>query len=378
MRRPEPFLSKPVIFSVTVESIRTLLSGLSLSHWDKSSYARWAQIIVLGVLAPTGIATAQDSVVIEEIIVTAQKREQNLNDVGITVNAFSAQDIKDNRILTSQDIAANTSNLTVVNHSGTSLPTYHMRGVGLRDFTTNNTSAIGFYVDGVFQTSPAMHGFQLFDLERIEVLKGPQGILYGRNTTGRAINFISVKPTDTPNGYLKVDYGTFQEGRVEAAYGNAISENLTGRIAFSYDFGAGYVENRVTGNDWHARSKAAARVLLDWTPSAQTSVLFNIHGGVDRSDAGLYQHQGLLDPAGLAPLPAFLLPQCGPVIAGERFDFGSTPGQCVDARGYFDADNDLFAGDFDFEPVQEDDFIGASVTVDWGINDNYDFVVSSM
>jgi len=115
MRRPEPFLSKPVIFSVTVESIRTLLSGLSLSHWDKSSHARWAQIIVLGVLAQTGIAAAQDSVVIEEIIVTAQKREQSLSDVGITVNAFSAQDIKDNRILSSQDIAANTPNLTIVN-----------------------------------------------------------------------------------------------------------------------------------------------------------------------------------------------------------------------------------------------------------------------
>lgn len=312
--------------------------------------------------------------VIEEIIVTAQKREQSLNDVGITVNAFSAQDIKDNRILASQDIAANTPNLTVVNQFGTSFPTYHMRGVGLNDFTSNNTSTVGIYVDGVFQTSPAMHGFQLFDVERVEVLKGPQGTLYGRNTTGGAINFIAAKPTDTPNGYLKVDYGTFREGRVEAAYGNAISENLTGRVAFAYDFGDGYVTNRVTGNDLHARNKGAARVLLEWTPSDQTSVLFNVHGGVDRSDAGVYQQQGLLDPAGLAPLPPFLLPQCAPLVAGESFDFGSVPGQCVDPFGYFDGDNDLFAGDYDFEPNQEDDFIGGSVTVDWRINDNYDFV----
>ena len=374
MRRPEPFLSKPVIFSLTVESIRTLLSGLSLSHRDKLTCTNWAQIIVFGVLSPIGIAAAQDSVVIEEIIVTAQKREQILSDVGITVNAFSAQDIKDNRILVSQDIAANTPNLTIVNQFGTSLPTYHMRGVGLNDFSSNNTSTVGIYVDGVFQTSPAMHGFQLFDLERIEVLKGPQGILYGRNTTGGAINFVAVKPTDTPDGYLKVDYGTFQEGRVEAAYGNAISENLTGRIAFSYDFGGGYIKNRFTGDDLHARNKGAARVLLEWTPSAQTSVLFNVHGGVDRSDAGVYQQQGLLDPAGLAPLPVFLLPQCGPLVAGENFDFGSTPGQCVNPFGYFDADNDLFAGDYDLEPDQEDDFIGASVTVDWGINDNYTFI----
>ncbi|MCH9026608.1 MAG: TonB-dependent receptor [Proteobacteria bacterium] len=317
---------------------------------------------------------SDDELVIEEIVVTAQKREQNLNDVGITVHVFSAQDIKDNRILVSQDIAANTSNLTVVNQFGTSLPLYYMRGVGLNDFSSNNTSTVGIYVDGVFQTSPAMHGFQLFDLERVEVLKGPQGTLYGRNTTGGAINFIAAKPTDTPNGYLKVDFGTYQEGRVEAAYGNAISENLTGRVAFSYEFGDGYVKNRVTGNDLQARNKGVARVLLEWTPTDQTSVLFNVHGGVDRSDAGVYHQQGLLDPAGLAPLPPILLPQCGPLVAGESFDFRATPGQCVDPFGYFDADNDLYAGAFDFEPVQEDDFIGASVTVDWGINDNYDFV----
>ena len=122
----------------------------------------------------------------------------------MTVNAFSAQDIKKNRTLASQDIAAITSNLTVANQFGTSLPTYHLRGVGLNDFSTNNTSAVGIYVDGVFQTSLAMHGFQLFDLERVEVLKGPQGTLYGRNTTGGAINFILAKPTDSANGYLVV------------------------------------------------------------------------------------------------------------------------------------------------------------------------------
>ncbi len=315
-----------------------------------------------------------ESRVLEEIIVTAQKREQSLSDVGITVNAFSAQDIEDNRILTSQDIAAITPNLTIVNQFGESLPTYHLRGVGLNDFSTNNTSTVGIYVDGVFQTSPAMHGFQLFDLERIEVLKGPQGILYGRNTTGGAINFIAAKPTDTPDGYFEVEYGTYEEGRLEGAYGNAISENLAGRIAFSYAFGDGYVKNRVTGNDLQARNKGAARVLLEWTPTEQTSVLFNVHGGVDRSDGGSSQQQGLLDPAGLAPVNPILLPQCGPLMSGERFDFGSTPGQCVDPFGYFDADNDVFAGDFDFEPVQEDEFIGASVTVDWGINDHYGLI----
>ena len=126
---------------------------------------------------------SDDELVIEEIIVTAQKREQSLNDIGVTVNVFSAQDIKDNRILVSQDIAANTSNLTVVNQFGTSLPAYHMRGVGLNDFSSNNTSTVGIYVDGVFQTSPAMHGFQLFDLERVEVLRGECSLQFRERNT---------------------------------------------------------------------------------------------------------------------------------------------------------------------------------------------------
>ena len=198
-------------------------------------------------LASMSYVEAQTNLTIEEVIVTAQKREQSLNDVGITVNAFTQEDLKVNRIQTSQDIAANTSNLHVVNQFSTSLPTYHIRGIGLNDFASNNTSTVGMYADGVFQTSPSMHGFQLFDIARVEVLKGPQGILYGRNTTGGAINFIAAKPTREQDGYVSLDFGRFNEGRVEATYSNAISETLAGRIAVAYDFGDGYVDNRVTG-----------------------------------------------------------------------------------------------------------------------------------
>lgn len=309
--------------------------------------------------------------VLEEIVVTAQKREQSLADVGITVNAFSSAAIVENRILTSQDIAAHVPNLTVVNQLSTSLPTYHIRGVGLNDFVSNNTSTVGIYADGVFQTSPAMHGFQLFDLERVEALKGPQGTLYGRNTTGGAVNFIARKPTYEPEGYISVDYGRFQEGRIAAAYGNAVSDTAAFRGAVDYRFGDGYITNRHTGSDLHAIDRLSARLLLDWNPSGNVNFLFNLHGGRDRSDAGMTQNQGLLDPAGLGPLPPVLLPQCPPLVASETFSFGSTPGRCVDPLGYFDADNDLFAGDYDFEPDQIDDFIGGSITVNWNINDNY-------
>ncbi len=333
-----------------------------------------ATTAAMAVLASNGAAAQNDDgaeSVLEEVIVTAQKRAQSLSEVGITVNAFSSQSIIENRILTSQDIAAHTPNLTVVNQLSTSLPTYHIRGVGLNDFVSNNTSTVGIYADGVFQTSPAMHGFQLFDMERVEVLKGPQGTLYGRNTTGGAINFIAKKPTYEQDGYISVDYGSFQEGHVAAAYSNALSDNAAWRGAINYEFGDGYVTNRVTGNDLHAKDRISARLLFDWNPSDSINVLVNIHGGRDRSDAGMTQNQGLLDPAGLGPLPPILLAQCAPLIAGQSFDFGSTPGLCVDPLGYFDSDNDLFAGDYDFEPDQIDDFVGGSITLNWSINDTY-------
>ncbi len=345
------------------------------SHKDRMKLSSVGILTAILAMANSGYVVAQAKLVIEEVIVTAQKREQSLNDVGITVNAFTQEDLKVNRIQTSQDIAANTANLHVVNQFSTSLPTYHVRGIGLNDFASNNTSTVGMYADGIFQTSPSMHGFQLFDIERVEVLKGPQGILYGRNTTGGAINFIAAKPTREEDGYISADFGRFNEGRVEAAYSNAITDNLAGRAAVVYDFGDGYVDNRFTGHDLHGKDKLAARLLLEWTPTERATILFNLHGGRDRSDAGMTQIQPLLDPAGLAPLPPVFLPQCPPLVAGQQFDFASTPGRCVDPLGYADVDDDLYAGDYDLEPRQDDEFIGGAATVNWDINDNYNFAL---
>ena len=306
---------------------------------------------------------------LEEIVVTAQKREQSVDDIGITINAFSKDYMRENRVLTSQDIAAHTPNLHVVNQFSTAFPTYHLRGVGLNDFNSNNTSAVGIYQDGVFQTAPPMHGFQILDLERVEVLKGPQGTLYGKNTTGGAINFISARPTQEPEGYINVDFGRFEEGRVQAAYGRGITETLAGRVAVAYDFGSGYIHNRVTGNDIHAKDKFSGRALLEWTPAENATILFNLHGGVDRSDAGVYQHQGLLDINGsLDPNDPSAF--CAPAVNGT-WDYRTSGASCVDIAGYSDTDGDLHDGDFDLEPTARHEAIGGSITVDWDITDQY-------
>lgn len=292
---------------------------------------------------------------IEEVVVTAQKRSQNIQDIGITMSAFTGDTLKEVGALSSQDIAAHTPNVRIINQFPTSVPTFTIRGVGLNDFNSNNNSAVGVYVDGVYQTSPAMLGFQLFDVDRVEVLKGPQGTLYGKNTTAGAINFIAKRPTEETEGSLSITYGRFDAGRVEAAIGGGLSETLNGRAAVSYDFSDGNVENRVTGNDLHDVDKLAVRFLFNWLPSDELDVLLNIHGGRDRSGGPVYYHRGLQDPNNLAA-------ECAPVIAG-RYD----PTQCVDVFGYSDTDGDLHKVDIDHEPKQEDDFIGVSLAVNWDL-----------
>ncbi len=175
------------------------------------------------------------SAALEEVIVTAQKRAQNLNDVSISVTAATAQDISDMRIETALDIAKLAPNVDIKSTLAGLNPAITVRGVGLNDFNVNNNPSVGVYVDEVFLTSPAMLSFMMFDVERVEVLKGPQGTLYGRNTNGGAINIVSVKPTSETEGYIRLGAGNFDSREVEAAIGGALSDNMSGRLSVRLD-----------------------------------------------------------------------------------------------------------------------------------------------
>ncbi len=153
---------------------------------------------------------ASTGLVIEEVIVTAQKREQRLSDVGTAVTAFSADDIAEFGWSEPGDLAGQTPNMNVNQVLGNSIPNVSIRGIGLNDYAVNNNPAVGVYLDEVYLVSPAMLSFQLFDMERVEVLKGPQGTLYGRNTTAGAVNFVSKRPGNEVEGDLRVSYGSFE------------------------------------------------------------------------------------------------------------------------------------------------------------------------
>lgn len=183
---------------------------------------------------------------LEEVVVTAQKRQQNTQDVGIAITAFSGDSLKELGISEPSDLAAQTPGVDIKYSDGRTNPVITIRGVGLNDNRPNNNPSTAVHIDEVYLASAAYLTSQLFDLERVETLKGPQGTLYGRNSTAGTINFISKAPSQEFDAYLDLDYGNYNSLNTQSAVGGALSEVLSGRLAFDYKKSDGYVTNRGT------------------------------------------------------------------------------------------------------------------------------------
>jgi len=237
----------------------------------------------------------QKDIVLEEILVTAQKRTQNINDVGIAITAFDGKTLKELRFTQPSDIASQTPNFTVASLI-TNIPNFTIRGVGVNDYAINQGTSVGSYVDQVYIASPAMMLFQMFDTERVEVLKGPQGTLYGRNTTGGAVLFSSKMPTKEFEASLDTEYGSYGKYVLEGAMGGPLSETLTARVAFNITKSDGYQKNIVTGNTHGGLDRKSWRALLKWEPSEDVDILFNVHGGKDNSSLNSLNVPGIGGP----------------------------------------------------------------------------------
>ena len=232
------------------------------------------------------LAQTREKLAIEEIVVTAQRREQSLSEVGIAVTAFTEDQLRDLGLGQPIDLAAQTPNLQINNILGNSVPNITLRGIGVSDYAANNNPAAGVYVDDVSLTSPVMASFQMFDIERVEVLKGPQGTLYGRNTTAGAVNFISNKPSESLEARAKVDYGRYDYKAAEFSVAGPLADGLGGRLAVSrVDQGEGHQTNGRNGEDVGAVDRTSWRAMLQWQPSDDFEALINVHGGRDKSDA---------------------------------------------------------------------------------------------
>ncbi|MGB7405705.1 MAG: TonB-dependent receptor, partial [Pacificimonas sp.] len=207
---------------------------------------------------------------IDMIVVTATKRSQNLQDVPLSISAIGGDELTARGINETSDLMGRLPNLQVTSAYSTTQPNFSLRGIGVaNEFSASTASPIGVYVDEVYQSFRASHGQQLFDLERIEVLRGPQGTLFGRNTTGGAINFITRGPElGDPNGYVTAGYGNYDRVSIEgAAEATIVDDKLGLRVAGTYVKADGYTFNPTLNQDFAETDSYAGRVTLRARPS---------------------------------------------------------------------------------------------------------------
>ena len=312
----------------------------------KTSNKAWLTLLLLG----SGL-TGHAQSVLEEIVVTAQKREQNLQEVPLSVTAFTGEAIEQLGFQEPHDIFLQAPNVTF-NDEGT-IPQFNVRGIQLYDFGDGNEPPVGFYVDEVYFGTLAGQTVGLFDVERIEVLRGPQGTLYGRNTTGGLVHVMSRKPSEELEASASFQYGSYDQRILEAGIGGPIGERQKARVAVKYNQDNGWQNNDFTGTRFAVTDTLAARMMLDVDLTDDINVLLNVHGGdMDNVTQG-YGLMGLLDPNTFEP--------CSTAVARA--------GDCVNAVGlpsHLDPEEAVT----DASMLAEDiDTVGGYVKITWMIGE---------
>jgi len=246
-----------------------------------ASFFFWAQ----PALGQQGQSEDRGPRVIEEITVTALKREQSLQDVPISVTAFTGEDIRENRWSAPVDIIAKTPNVNAYSIFGNSFPIFWIRGIGTSDQGHGANSPIGMYANEIYHSSLVGQGFALFDLERVEVLRGPQGTLWGKNTTGGAMNFISKTPGPDFEGDMLAEFGLYNDDtplyKIEGGVTMPLSDTLSTRLAVFAHHRDDWITNEIkvgrgpqTQEGLDGVTEFAARATFAWVPNDQFDATF--------------------------------------------------------------------------------------------------------
>ena len=219
-----------------------------------------------------------------EVVVTAQRRQESAQTVGIALSVVSGDTLADKGITNVSGLQDALPSLQVEPAFGGGQPQYRIRGVGFLDYTSNNASPIGVSVDDVAFALPIQTAGQLFDIDRIEVLRGPQGTLYGRNTTGGQINFITNRPSAETHAGFTAEYGSFNAVNAEGFVSGSIADGLSGRLSIATEQGGDWQRNRESGQRLGNRDKLAGRGQLQWQPSTAVDLRLEFHLAKDKSD----------------------------------------------------------------------------------------------
>ncbi|HUX73569.1 MAG TPA: TonB-dependent receptor [Steroidobacteraceae bacterium] len=247
----------------------------------------------LMLLLPAAAAVAADAAnsgTLQEIVVTAQKRKQNSQDIGISLSAITGKDLDTLGVTTATDITKSIPAVVMTQPNGPSSFSLAIRGVTQNDFADHQESPAAVYIDDAYVSQMAGLAFSVFDLNRVELLRGPQGTLFGRNATGGLVNFITNRPTDQPGGYVDTTFGSYNLLRVEGAINGPLWSNVDGRFSFvsnHYDplftNVAGGAANAENGNDYGLRGQLLFKLPND------ARLLLNAHGSRENVNAGSWE-----------------------------------------------------------------------------------------
>ncbi len=321
-------------------------------------------VVALATLAVPAVAHAQEAQGdggLGEIVVTAQKREQNLQDVGVSVSALPADQLAALGIVDAKDIARAVPGVVFDSTAAGGVnANLTVRGVSQSDFSSTQESPNSIYIDEIYLSSPNSAAFPLYDLERVEVLRGPQGTLFGRASSGGLASFITKKPPKEFEGYAEAGYSRFNSFYLEAAVGGPISDRVRFRLSGKTEHGDGWFRNRNPGGkDTFEKKFYGIRGQLEAdltdTITARLSVSYDKS---PRHLEGTYKPVSFyVDPAtgDPAPLPANL-------------DFyGTGPGN--DLSGYRDPSSDAQTGSFNNVGFLKNERFSPTLNLQWDVGD---------
>ncbi|WP_308238116.1 TonB-dependent receptor domain-containing protein [Phenylobacterium sp. J367] len=283
---------------------------------------------LIAVAAP---ASAQGSNVIEELVVTAQKREEALQDVPIAVSAFSQETLERARIDGGPNLVLQVPNVQFSKGNFTGY-NFQIRGIGSKLVSGSGDAGTGIHLNNAPLIANNLFETEFYDMERVEVLRGPQGTLYGRNATGGVVNLLTAKPTDTFEANIRGEYGNYNSIKVRGMVNMPINDMLALRVAGNYLKRDGYGENLATGNDADDRDLWGGRATLSFSPTDnfRTWLLWDHFEEDDnRSRIGKQLCTKDLGPANIGGLGYSAIPPVGQIQRG-LFSQGCSPSSIYD------------------------------------------------
>ena len=261
---------------------------------------KYSTVLLSGVAfivgAPAWAQEAAEAPMSDEIVVTAQKRAQSVQDIGINITAFGEDELRRSQ---ATDVGSLASQLTgVVATTSVNLPAFTVRGIGLNEFASNFDSPVAIHVDEVYKSKPFMATVPFFDIQRVEALKGPQGTLFGRNTTGGSVNYYTVEPQFETSGGMNFNIDNYSRARMDGFFNQTLSDTIALRGSFLVAQGSsGPYRNLLSGRDHGAPNQMVGRLQLKWQGAA-TSLRLLGYAFRDKSELTPYKSPGIFNPDG--------------------------------------------------------------------------------